>query len=166
VVNTTQSAQRGLTLRSRVYSLDDRLSGERIERVDAEANATTTLKPLAELVNALPRERLVLVRLTLTDEQGVLKSSNDYWQGLTAADQQRLTALAPQPLTLTARGVDSADGRLVTVTLRNSGHAPALAAKITVLDRKVDVRCPPGPAGSRVALRGWNVVPGQATIAH
>jgi len=189
VVNTTQSAQRGLTLRSRVYSLDDRLLGERIERVDAAANATTTLKPLAELVNALPRERLVLVRLTLTDEQGVLKSSNDYWQGLTAADQQRLTALAPQPLTLTARGVDSADGRLVTVTLRNSGHAPALAAKITVLDRtgarvlpiyyddnyltllpgeerKVDVRCPPGPACSRVALRGWNVVPGQATIAH
>jgi len=189
VVNTTPTAERGLTLRSRVFSLNDRLLGERIERVDAPANATTTLEPFAELVSALPRERLVLVRLTLTDEHGVLQSSNDYWPGLTAADQQRLTALAPQPLTLKARSVDSPDHRLVSVTLRNTGHGPALAAKITVLDgrgarvlpiyyddnyltlmpgeeRKVDVRCPAGPACERVVLRGWNVVPREATIEH
>ncbi len=189
VVNTTQTAKLGLTLRSRVFSLDDRLLAERVEGVDAPANATTVLAPLAELVRALPRERLVLVRLTLTDEHGVLVSSNDYWQGLTPADQQRLTALAPQSLTLTARGVDAPDARLVRVTLRNHGHAPALAAKITVLDRDgarvlpiyyddnyltllpgeertVDIRCPSGPACARVALRGWNVVPRQTLIAN
>ncbi len=189
VVNTTQSAQRGLTLRSRVFSLDNRLLGERVESVDSPANATTVLAPLAELVQSLPRERLVLVRVTLTDDHGGVLSSNDYWQGLSPADQQRLTALAPQPLTLTARAVDESNTRLVSVTLHNDGDALALAAKITVLDRdgarvlpiyyddnyltlmpgeerKVNIRCPMGPACARVALRGWNVVPQQTLIAN
>src|ERR1019366_4503735 len=115
VVNTTQVDQRRLVLRSRVLSLDNRLLGERVDRVDARANATTTLKPLAELSGALPRERLVLVKLTLTDHSGVPLSDNTYWQGGTSADQQRLNELEAQSIDMTARSRASSSGTVVTV---------------------------------------------------
>jgi hypothetical protein len=188
VVNTTQIDQRRLVLRSRVLSLDNRLLGERVDRVDARANATTTLKPLAELSGALPRERLVLVKLTLTDHSGVPLSDNTYWQGGTSADQQRLNELEAQSIDMTARSRASPSGTVVTVRLANANHAPVLNAKITMLNeaggrvlpvyygdnyvtllpgeaREIEVRCPPGASQcARVALRGWNIVPQETVI--
>ncbi|MGA2190340.1 MAG: LamG-like jellyroll fold domain-containing protein [Steroidobacteraceae bacterium] len=190
VVNTTQLDQRHLRLRSRVLSLDNRLLGDRVERVDARANATTTLAPLADLSRALPRERLVLVKLTLTDQRGVLLSDNTYWQAAASADQQRLNDLEAQPVDVTAHSHESPSGTVVTVRLVNSGRAAALNAKITMLDpaggrvlpvyygdnyvallpgeaRELEVRCPSGaPPCARVALRGWNIVPKEAVISR
>jgi archaellum component FlaF (FlaF/FlaG flagellin family) len=190
VVNTTQVDQRRLLLRSRVLSLDNRLLGERVERVDARANATTTLKSLAELSRALPRERLLLVKLTLTDNNGVLLSDNTYWRGGTSADQQRLNELEAQSIDMAARSHASRSGTLVTVRLTNFGHVAVLNAKITMLDeaggrvlpvyygdnyvtllpgeaRDIEVRCPDGPSQcARVALRGWNIVPKETVISR
>lgn len=190
VVNTTQIDQRRLVLRSRVLSLDNRLLGERVDHLDARANATTTLKSLAELSRALPRERLVLVKLTLRDRNGALLSDNTYWQGGTSADHQRLNELAAQSIGMAARSHASPSGTVVAVRLTNSGHAAALNAKITMLDeaggrvlpvyygdnyvtllpgeaREIEVRCPAGPAQcARVALRGWNIVPKETVISR
>jgi hypothetical protein len=219
VINTTPFERPRLVLRSRVYSLDNRLLGERVDRLDAPANATTTLAQFAELDRALAQERLALVRLTLSDEGGSVLSTNDYWQSRTAADQQRLNELAAQRVELTARralstasdleggsaggssvqggpaeggppGGAAAGTLRVLVRLTNSGNASALAAKITLLDgagervlpafysdnyvtllpgetREIEVQSPRGGTiGSRVALRGWNVVPRDIVIAR
>jgi hypothetical protein len=189
VINTTQTDQRRLILRSRLVSLDNRLLGERLDRLDASANAATTLAPLTELTHALDREGLVLVMLTLTDFNGALLSENAYWQGRTPADQRRLNALKPQSVEMTARGRESGTDVRVTVRLKNIGAAPILNAKVTLLDetgkrvlpvyysdnyivllageaRELEIRCPAGRSRcARVALRGWNVKPREIAIA-
>jgi len=189
VVNTTRTDLPNLTLRSRVLSLDNRLLGERVDPVDAPANRVTTLPPLLELSRALRRERLALLKLSLTDSQGTLLSDNVYWQSQTRADLQRLNELKAQTVEMTARGREAGADTLVTVRLINSGNAPLLNAKITMLDeagrrvlpvyysdnyitllpgeaRELDIRCPPGTSPcSRVALRGWNIVQRDVAIA-
>jgi hypothetical protein len=189
VVNTTRTDEPHLVLHSRVLSLDNRLLGERVDRVDAHANTVTALAPLLELSQALPSERLVLVKLTLTDAAGGLLSDNVYWQARTPADQQRLNELEAQSIDMVAIGRESDAGEMVAVRVTNSSPVPVLNAKITMLDetgarvlpvyysdnyvsllpgesRELDVRCPTGsPHCSRIALRGWNVVPQEAVIA-
>jgi hypothetical protein len=179
-----------LTARIRVWSLANRLLAERVDRIDAPADATTSLEPLASMAALLDRERLVLVRLELADAAGRPMSSNTYWQSRSPADQHRLDGLAAQALDFQARAEAGADGTIVSVRLRNGGTAAALAAKLTLLDaagarvlpvyyddnyvtllpgeiRRIDVRCPPGGApAARVALRGWNVLPREVLIEH
>jgi hypothetical protein len=188
VVNTTRIEQPHLVLHSRVLSLDNRLLGQRIDQVDAHANAVTALAPLSELSQALPGERLVLVKLTLTDAAGVLLSDNVYWQARMPADQQRLNELTAQSIDLEATRRASDAGAMVAVRLTNSSPVPVLNAKITMLDeagaralpvyysdnyvsllpgesRQLDVLCPTGVSRcSRVALRGWNVVPREVVV--
>jgi len=187
-VNTSRDPLRRLVLRSRVLSPDNRLLGERVDRLEARADATTTLPPFTELARSLMSEPLVLVKLTLTGAHGELLSENVYWQSRTPADQQALNRLAPQPLRVTARA-DSADGAKIGILVGNDGGAAALNAKITVLDeagarvlpayysdnyltllpgesRRIDVRCPAPSRCARVALRGWNVVPLETLISR
>jgi Exo-beta-D-glucosaminidase Ig-fold domain len=188
VINTTQTDQPQLILRSRIVSLDSRLLGERVDRLDASANAATTLAPLRELARALGREGLVIVKLTLTDANGVLLSENTYWQGRTSADQRRLNELKPQPIEMTAQGRESDLGMRVTVLLKNPGNVPILNAKVTLLDetggrvlpvyysdnyvgllageaRELEIQCPASRSRcARVALRGWNVKPLEIAI--
>jgi hypothetical protein len=115
-------------------------------------------------------------------------SDNVYWQSQTRADLQRLNELKAQTVEMTARGREAGADMLVTVRLINSGNAPILNAKITMLDeagrrvlpvyysdnyitllpgeaRELDIRCPPGTSPcSRVALRGWNIVQREVAI--
>jgi len=189
VINTTQTDQRQLVLRSRLMSLDSRPLGERVDHLDAPANAATTLAPLTELAHALVREGLVLVKLTLTDANGALLSENAYWQGRTPADQQRLNELKPQPVEMTAQGRERVQEMRVTVRLKNPSGVPILNAKVTLLDetgarvlpayysdnyitllagesRELEILCPAGrPRCARLALRGWNIKPLEIAIA-
>jgi hypothetical protein len=188
VINTTRTDQRRLVLRSRLVSLDGRLLGERVDHLDATANAATTLAPLTELTHALVREGLVLVKLALTDGGGALLSENTYWQGRTPADQRRLNELKSQAVEMTANGRESGAETVVTVRLKNPGGVPILNAKVTLLDeagarvlpayysdkyialltgeeRELEIQCPAGAARcARVALRGWNVKPLEIAI--
>ena len=184
IVNTTRADRAGLELHTRVLALDDRLLTERTDVVDVPANATQTLAPLAGLAPALTAERLVLVRLTLADTRGVVFSSNDYWQSRTPADQQRLNELAPQRVSVTARGTAAGT---VSVRLHNTGRFAALNTKLTVLDRhgarvlpveysdnyvlllpgeerEISILCPEGNRCARLTLRGWNVRPLEVAI--
>ena len=201
VVNTTRIDRAALKLRSRVLSLDNRLLAARTDRIDVGADSVVTLPKPLELAEALARERLVLVKLSLTDSSGAVLSDNVYWQGRDAAAQQRLNDLRAQPVLMSAEVVpgasatraahgaaasaaadaDADEVTRIDVVLRNKGRAPALTAKITMLDaqrarvlpvyyddnyvtllagevRHILVQCPKaGPRCARVALRGWNV---------
>jgi hypothetical protein len=179
VVNISRAAQSHLSLRTRIVSLDNRPLAERVDSVSVAANSVVTLAPL-DLETLLAREGLVLVKLTLTDSRGATLSDNLYWQGRDAASQRRLNDLRPQSIALSAHAHKTAEGTRVDVLLTNRGRAPALAAKITMLDergarvlpvyyddnyvsllpgesRRIDVLCPAGSGRcATVALRGWN----------
>jgi Exo-beta-D-glucosaminidase Ig-fold domain len=188
VANITRVARNRLILRTRIISLDNRALAERVDSVSVAANSVATLPPL-DLEPALAREALVLVKLTLTDSEGVRLSDNLYWQGRDAASQRRLINLRPQMITASARAVEMGEDTRVEVLLKNQGRAPALGAKITMLDergvrvlpvyyddnyvallpgesRRLEVKCPTGSGRcAKVALRGWNVEPREFAVA-
>jgi Exo-beta-D-glucosaminidase Ig-fold domain/Concanavalin A-like lectin/glucanases superfamily/Glycosyl hydrolases family 2/Glycosyl hydrolases family 2, sugar binding domain/Glycosyl hydrolases family 2, TIM barrel domain len=179
VANISRMAQSHLSLRTQIVSLDNRLLAQRIDAVTVVANSVATVAKL-DLKPALEREGLVLVKLTLTDAQGLIVSDNLYWQGRDAASQRRLVDLASQPISATARARKAGEDTNVEVILKNQGSAPAIATKITMLDakgervlpvyytdnyvallpgetRRIEVLCPAASARcARLALRGWN----------
>jgi len=180
VANISRVAQPHLSLRTRIVSLDNRLLAQRVDPVNVGANSVETLAPL-NLAPLLAHEALAIVKLTLTDSRGTTLSDNVYWQGRDAASQRRLLDLPAQAVAVTARARKVGAETHVDVLLTNQGRAPALAAKITMLDergarvlpvyyddnyiallpgesRRIEVLCPAGAARcARVALRGWNV---------
>jgi hypothetical protein len=182
VANISRTARSRLTLRTRIVSLDDRPLAERVDAVSVGANSIATLAAI-DLKPVLAREELVLVKLELSDSRGATLSENLYWQGRDAASQRRLLELRPQSIGVSARARKSGEDTRVEVVLRNQGRAPALAAKITMLDdqgarvlpvyyddnyvsllpgefRRIEVLCPAGSARcAKVALRGWNAEP-------
>jgi beta-galactosidase/beta-glucuronidase len=187
VVNISQRPAAGLRLQARLFTADGRLLATRTQIVDVAANTVTTLAPLP--VSELQATHgLVLVRLDLADAGGHHLSDNLYWQGRVPADYRQLDALPAQPVAVTARTWHTPEGQQVEVTLRNAGHAPALEAKLTVLDaagervlpayyddnyigllpgeaRTVRVLCPAGGRTcTRVGLRGWNVAAAEVPV--
>ena len=188
VVNTTRDKRPGLSLRTRVLSLDNRVLAQRTDLLDATANAVTPLPPL-ELARHLEKEGVVLVSLMLSDTRGRVVSTNLYWESKDEASQRRLDALAPQPVSISARATANANERVVVVTLVNRGKQAALNAKLTLVDAQgnrilpvyysdnylsllpgqrqdVEVHYPAAFAGPvSLRLRGWNVKPVSVTTA-
>jgi Glycosyl hydrolase 2 galactose-binding domain-like/Exo-beta-D-glucosaminidase Ig-fold domain/Concanavalin A-like lectin/glucanases superfamily/Glycosyl hydrolases family 2/Glycosyl hydrolases family 2, TIM barrel domain len=186
VVNTTRERRSGLTLHSRVLSLDNRVLLRRADAVDAAPNAVTTLAAL-DLAKLFEKDPMLLVALTLSDAQGKVVSENTYWHGRDEQSYQRLNALPKQRLEVSAQVRNEKDERVLSVQLVNRGKTPALAGKLTLVDeqgarilpafysdnyvtvlpgasRRVEIRFPPSFAGApRVNLRGWNIEP--ATIS-
>ncbi len=188
LVNSTLAPRGDLTVTSRIISLDNRLLATRKEQVSAPANQVTTLPPLA-LASLLAKEGVVLVDLTLSDAGGARLSENIYWQGRDEASLRGLTGLASQPVRLTA--ASSLDGATVVVRARleDAGSAPALAAKLTLVNdrgerilpafysdnyisllpgepRTIEIRYDrSAAAGARINLRGWNVAPTSAAVS-
>jgi beta-galactosidase/beta-glucuronidase len=182
VVNTTRETHAGLHLRTRVWSLDNRLLLKRSDQLNAAANAATTL-PALNLNRALEEYGVVMLELELTDAAGKLVSTNTYWEARADADLRRLTALPEQALDVSARSHIAGNDNVVDIVLTNHGRVPALLAKATVLDsagqrvlpayysdnyltlmpgevRKITARCPlEGRSCQSVMLGGWNIVP-------
>jgi len=187
VVNTTLAPLTGAKLRARVIALDGRVLVDRREAIDVAANSVrhADTLDLARWMAAGP----VLVKLELGDALGRPLSDNFYWRAAADADLRRLNDFLPGVVALTAvsRGVD-AEERIVEVELSDPGAAPVLAIKLTLQDavgervlpayyddnyvsllpgerRTLRIRYPAsGTAAAKVALRGWNAVPGQADI--
>jgi hypothetical protein len=188
VVNTTRDARPGLTLRTRVLSLDNRTLAERLDRVDSSADAVTTVPAPLDLRALLDREGLVIVKLVLEGPSGTTLSDNVYWQALDEGAHRRLNSLPAQAVVIRAQARDPGEAGRIEVTLENRGSVPVLNAKVTMLDQKggrvlpvyysdnylalmpgemrsIEVRCPSGGARcERAALRGWNVEPRQARV--
>ena len=186
VVNTTREKRTKLSLRTRIIALDNRVLDQRVDKLDAAANAVTPLPPLA-LAKHLDKERLVLVALTLTDAHGAVVSENVYWQAKDEASHRQLNTLDAQPIGISAKNANAPDEHVLSVTLVNRGTEPALNTKLTLVDaqgqrilpayysdnylvllpgepRTVEVRYPAStPGAPSVRLRGWNVKPTAVT---
>jgi hypothetical protein len=184
IVNTTREDANGLTARERVVSLDNRELFTRSDPVSAKANQTTTLAALP-LDPLMAKEPMVLVELALVDAGGRTVSNNFYWRGKDQSSYRALNGLPQAPLVLTAWVSDVRQDRTISATLANHGSAPALNAKLTLLDERGNRILPafysdnyvsllpgesrtitikyPGTATAQpsLALRGWNVVPQQ-----
>ncbi len=180
VINSTRAARDGLTLDSRVLSLDNHVLAMRKDRLDAKANDVTNLAPL-ELGAHLATEGMVLVHLRLADASGAVISDNTYWQGQDDTSHRKLAGLAQQRLKVKATSTTVGEEQVVSLEIENNGTQAALAAKLTLVDhmgvrilpalysdnyltvlpgepRKVEIRYP-ARFGTRASIkvRGWNV---------
>jgi hypothetical protein len=167
--------------------LDGKLLAERTSRIDAAANSTAQGEVL-DLAGSLAAQGAVVVRLDLVAADGTPLSSNLYWLARDAEGSRKLSAMAAQSVSIAARSAKAGAETVVTVSLANTGSAPALNGKLTLVDAKgarilpayyadnyvsllpgdrrtVEVRYPGGPAaGAKVELRGWNVAPAVAEV--
>lgn len=188
VVNTTQTQITGLTARTQVLTTDGHTIWTRSDKLDATANAVTTLDPvpLADLFAVHP---MVLIEQLLTRPDGTVVSRNVYWRGKDDAAHRALNAMAPVDLDARIAPAQARPGyRALAVLLHNRSGLPALAAKLTLVDRtgarilpafysdnyvsllgdqraQVTIEWPertpagePTPTGAQVRLRGWNVI--------
>lgn len=187
VINSTREDRAGLTATTRVTDLAGETLFSRTDQLAAQANRVSNLAPvpLADLFKTNP---MVLVTLELRDSAGKLVSDNFYWRGKDEAAYQGLNAMPAVPLAMTmTRPQAEGNDRVVRVTLRNAAAAPALAAKLTLVDgkgarilpafysdnyvsllpgetREIAIRYPADSAGAaRVRLRGWNVTEARAS---
>jgi hypothetical protein len=178
VVNTTRNPERDLRVHSEILTMAGKVLLTRDESTDAVENATTTLDPLP-VTALLQSNEVLLVSLSLRRPDGTQVSRNLYWQGRTEDSFRGLAGMKQQMLTVSA----TEDNGHITATLRNAGDAPALAAKITLLDeagqrilpayfsdnyvsllpgeaRVIAIDFPSRPdRGPHLAIRGWNVKP-------
>lgn len=189
VINTTRGDLPGLKARIRVTDLAGRTILQHEQDVAAAANSAT---PLAEVALAplMAGGGMVLVSLELTDKAGAVLSRNFYWRGRDAAAYRALGTLAPTKLAITARAaaLEGSD-RTISVELANTGKTPAIAIKLTVLDkagarvlpayyddnyvsllpgerRTVSVRVPAGAVPAAIGVRGWNAADSRIAVSQ
>jgi hypothetical protein len=188
LVNNGLTPISGATLRARVLGLDGKVLADRSSRIDAAANSTVLGEAL-DLSGAL-EQGTAIVRLDLAAADGTALSNNLYWVARDAQGERRLSAMGAQPVSVAAASSASGDETVVAVTLANTGAAPALNGKLTLVDAKggrilpayyadnyvsllpgerrtVEIRYPGAArAGAKVELRGWNVTPTVATAGE
>jgi Exo-beta-D-glucosaminidase Ig-fold domain/Concanavalin A-like lectin/glucanases superfamily/Glycosyl hydrolases family 2/Glycosyl hydrolases family 2, sugar binding domain/Glycosyl hydrolases family 2, TIM barrel domain len=187
VINTTRSDLAGLTAKVRVTDLAGRTLLQRENPLTAPANTATPLPPV-DLAPLLADGGMVLVALELTDGKGAVLSRNFYWRGRDPSAYRRLNAMPAATINLkAASGQPQGSDRPITLTLANTGKTPALAIKLTVLDkagarvlpayfednyvslmpgeaRTLSVRVPASAKPASIAIRGWNTAEGAAKI--
>lgn len=173
--------------RVRVLALDGRLLSDRALTLSAKADSVS-IGEAVDLKASLAAEGAVVVRLDLSSATGQALSDNSYWIAADAAGSRKLSAMAPQAVTLEATQTQDGDETVLTAQLANTGAASALNLKLTLTDaegravlpayysdnyltltpgerRAVQVHYRAGTATGRLELklRGWNAVP--ATVA-
>jgi hypothetical protein len=185
LVNNGLAPIAGASLRARVVGLDGKVLAERTSKIDAASNSTAQGEAL-DLSGPLA-QGAVVVRLDLTAADGTPLSSNLYWVARDAEGSRKLSAMTAQPVTIAASAAKAGAETVVTVSLANTGSAPALNGKLTLVDargarilpayyadnyvsllpgerRAVEIRYPGAIKGAKVELRGWNVVPAVAGV--
>ena len=183
VVDTTRVALVGARVRARVLALDGALLSDRSWTASTAADAVSHGAVL-DLDAALAARGALLVRLDLADAAGQTLSRNLYWLTQTDADGAKLVGMPPQRV---AAEVIDHRATKISVRLSNTGTAPALMAKLTLLDaqgrrvlpayysdnyisllpgerRTIEILSGASPAAASVALRGWNVIPTMAPV--
>lgn len=188
VINTTRQDLPGLTARVRVTDLAGRTLLQRENALAAPANAATPLPPV-DLAPLMADGGMVLVALNLVDQAGAVLSRNLYWRGRDPAAYRALGAMPAAAINLKAQaGQSHGSDRPLTLILANTGKTPALAIKLTVLDkagarvlpayfednyvslmpgevRTLTVRVPASAKPASIAIRGWNIPESAAKIA-
>ncbi|WP_298193872.1 LamG-like jellyroll fold domain-containing protein [Novosphingobium sp.] len=188
VINTTRQDLPGLIAKVRVTDLTGRTLLQRENPLVAPANTATAL-PQIDLASLMADGSMVLVALELTDAKGAPLSRNLYWRGRDPSAYRALNAMPAAAISLRATsGQPQGSDRPLTLTLANIGKTPALAIKLTVLDkagkrvlpayfednyvalmpgetRTLTVRVPATAKPASIALRGWNTLESAVKIA-
>jgi len=186
LVNTTLKTRDDLKLSTQVLALDGRSLLKRTDPVRANANDVTP-GPAMDIAALVKKEGMVIVALRLFDLQDQLLSENTYWQGVDDSSHQKLGAIPQQRVRISATQTADAQGAMAKVYVENTGNAPALGLKLTLVDhmgtrvlpalysdnyvnllpgesRSVEIRYPAGNSRTKVNLRGWNVRPASAKV--
>ncbi len=188
VINTTRSDLPGLTARVRVTDLAGRTLLQQEHALTAPANRATPVGTV-DLAPLMAGGGMVLVALDLADASGKVQSRNFYWRGRDTAAYRDLGTMPAAAISLKAKASPpQGTDRPLTITLANTGKTPALAIKLTVLDkagarvlpayfddnyvalmpgeeRTIMVRVPADAKPASVAIRGWNTPESGAKIA-
>jgi hypothetical protein len=181
VVNTTTTAQAGVSVIADVYSLDNKPLLHHEEKRDSPADGVTTgfKLELAPLI----AENVVLVKLQLKNEQGKLLSDNLYWLSAKYETYHQLNRMPAVQIGATATSSRMGKKIRIHVQLQNHGSAAALETKVTVLGtdgsrilpaylsdnylsllpgetREIEIEYPTGAGRTepQLAIRGWNVL--------
>jgi hypothetical protein len=133
VVNRTHEPVRGVTVTARLYDLGGRAIGSPVTRtVDAAPGLTPAVA--VPFARSLPATHLL--RLTLADTDGRVRSSNDYWRYRTPTDLRALNGLPQVQLSLRTR---PAGPGAVTAEVANTGSSPAALVRLSLGGR--DTSC-------------------------
>jgi len=183
VVNTTTTAQPGMTVTATAYSLDNKQLLQHEEKKDVAANDVTAGFKLDLL--PVMGTNVVLVKLQLKNAAGQMISDNLYWLAAAGPTYRQLTRLPAEVLTTSATWTRSGDTGHITIQLRNEGTAAALSNKLTLVNaadgtrilpayysdnyvsllpgetREVEIEYPASAAKGepQVKLRGWSLAP-------
>lgn len=184
LINLNQA--RSLKVRVRVLGLENNTLSDQTNQILAAADARTAVGKLD--LEKLAAGHTVLVKLNVMDAAGAPISDNFYWWAKDDASLRELDALPAVKLTATATGTSSGGERKATVTLRNSGAAPAILVKLTLKneatgdrilpayysenyvsllpgeERTVTVNFPEGAERAAIGIRGWNVETGTVEV--
>jgi hypothetical protein len=186
VVNNGGAPIKEATVRSRVFDLGGKLLDDRRDPIAVGADAVVQ-GPLLAL--DLDQRGAVIVQLDLTGADGATLSRNLYWVAKDAAASRKLADMPAQPVSLAAKLSRTGTETVVTATLVNTGAAPALTSKLTLVDAKgerilpayysdnyvsllpgeprtVEIRYPTsaGKGVPKLELRGWDVKPLTVTV--
>lgn len=188
VINTTRGDIPALTAKVRVTDLAGRTLLQQEMPLNATAN-TATPAGTVDLAPLMTNGAMVLVALDLVDTKGALLSRNFYWRGRDTAAYRDLNTMPAAAISLTAKaGAPQGSDRPLILSLANTGKTPALAIKLTVLDkagarvlpvfyednyislmpgeaRTLTVRVPPSAKPASIAIRGWNVPESATALA-
>ncbi|HEY6490093.1 MAG TPA: LamG-like jellyroll fold domain-containing protein [Terracidiphilus sp.] len=164
---------------TRVVGLDSKVLSDHTDQIDAAGDARTPVgRPD---LDTLASGHTVFVVLKVTETNGSPVSDNFYWWARNEASLRELDQLQKASLSASA-SVEAHDGeRRATVSIENTGSAPALLVKLTLKDdatgqrilpayysenyvsllpgetRKITIDFPDGMRQPAIALRGWNV---------
>jgi hypothetical protein len=180
VANSLPATAAGLSIRAKVYSLDNNVLLQHEETKDAPTGVTEAFA--LDLAPQL-KGNVVLVKLELRDSAGNLVSDNFYWLGGDSVDYRKLNHLPMAQLAVTTGAAH--DNNLVKIHVRveNIGTTAAIETKFTLLEsdgvtrvlpayygdnyvsllpgesREIDIEFPSSSvkSGLTLGLRGWNV---------
>jgi hypothetical protein len=185
VVNNTTNSLPGLMAAVSVYTLDNKIIQHVEKQLEATSNAVSEAFKL-DLSSQFTAAPVVLAKLELRSADRKLLSDNLYWLAPDSAAYRQLNRLAGVSLSATATSTRGDQSTRIHVQLRNSAAAPALAAKLTLLNasnntrilpayltdnyisllpgeaREIDIEYPNSAAPNstpQIALRGWNISP-------
>ncbi|HJY89872.1 MAG TPA: glycoside hydrolase family 2 TIM barrel-domain containing protein, partial [Candidatus Acidoferrum sp.] len=180
VANSLPATTAGLSIRAKVYSLENSVLLQHEEKKDAPTGVTEAFNlDLAPLLKG----HVVLVKLELRDSAGSLVSDNFYWLGGESADYRKLNQLPMAQLAVTTSAGREKDLVKIHVRAENIGNTAAIETKFTLLEsdgttrvlpayygdnyvsllpgesREMDIESPSSSVktGLTLGLRGWNV---------
>ncbi|WP_298170521.1 LamG-like jellyroll fold domain-containing protein [Novosphingobium sp.] len=188
VINTTRGDLPDLTAKVRVTDLAGRTLLQKEQTLAAPANAATPAGTV-DLAPLMDKGGMVLVALELIDAKGAVLSRNLYWRGRDPSAYRELGSMPAAAISMKAQsGQQQGADRPLMLTLANTGKTPALAIKLTVLDksgarvlpayfednyvslmpgeaRMITVRVPASAKPASIAIRGWNTPDRKVKIA-